>query len=65
MKTLKLFTVVATIIVGTSGCLSFGSGTPGPQGPQGNQGPSGANEKIIVVPEKTDSKVIVVPAKSY
>lgn len=65
MKILKLFTVIAMIIVGTSGCLSFGSGTPGPQGPQGNQGPSGTNEKIIVVPERTDEKVIVVPAKSY
>ncbi|MBK6957721.1 MAG: hypothetical protein U1D41_06700 [Nitrosomonas sp.] len=65
MKTLKLFTVVAMIIVGISGCLSFGSGTPGPQGPQGSQGPAGANEKIIVVPERTDEKVIVVPAKSY
>ncbi|AEJ01917.1 hypothetical protein Nit79A3_2130 [Nitrosomonas sp. Is79A3] len=65
MKILKLFTVVAMIVAGTSGCLSFGSGTPGPQGPQGNQGPSGTNEKIIVVPERTDEKVIVVPAKSY
>lgn len=65
MKTLKLFAVVAMIIVGGSGCLSFGSGAPGPQGPQGNQGPAGTNEKIIVVPEKTDEKVIVVPAKSY
>jgi|CXWL01.1.fsa_nt_gi hypothetical protein len=65
MKTLKLFAVVVMMIAGTSGCLSFGSGTPGPQGPQGNQGPSGTNEKIIVVPEKTDAKVIVVPAKSY
>lgn len=62
MKTLKLFAVVAMIIVGASGCLSLGSGAPGPQG---NQGPAGTNEKIIVVPEKADEKVIVVPAKSY
>ena len=62
MDILKLFTVVL-IIVGMSGCLSFGGGsdTPGPQGPPG---PAGTSEKIIVVPEKTDEKkVIVVPAK--
>ena len=57
-----MFTVVL-IIVGMSGCLSFGGGsdTPGPQGPAG---PAGASEKIIVVPEKTDEKkIIVVPPK--
>ena len=59
---IKLFTV-ALISVGIRGCLSFGGGsdTPGPQGPPG---PAGASERIIVVPEKTDEKkVIVVPAK--
>ena len=59
MKTLKFF-VVALIMCGMSGCISFGSDSPGPQGPPG---PSGASEKVIVIPEEkmNDKKVIVVP----
>lgn len=59
MNTLK-FLVVVLIMCGMSGCISFGSDTPGPQGPPG---PPGASEKVIVVPEEKmhDKKVIVVP----
>jgi len=59
MKMLK-FLFVALSVCGMSGCISFGSDTPGPQGPPG---PPGASEKIIVVPEEkmNDKKVIVVP----
>ncbi|MDO8333322.1 MAG: hypothetical protein Q7T35_01460 [Nitrosomonas sp.] len=62
MEILKLITAVI-LSVGMSGCLSFGSNTPGPQGPQGAQGPVGGSEKIIVVPDRSDEKIIVVPAK--
>ena len=59
MEILRLITAVI-LSVGMSGCLSFGSNTPGPQGPQG---PAGGSEKIIVVPDRSDEKIIVVPAK--
>jgi hypothetical protein len=62
MNILKMAAVVI-LSVGMGGCLSFSSNTPGPQGPQGNQGPAGSSEKIIVVPERSDEQIIVVPAK--
>ena len=58
MNTLKLL-FVAMSVLGMGGCISLGSDTPGPEGPPG---PPGATERVIVVPEKTDDKkVIVVP----
>ena len=47
MQNLKLFTITL-VLAGMTGCLSFGSSTPGPQGPQGEPG---AKETIIIVPE--------------
>lgn len=58
MNVLKFLLMVLSVC-GMAGCISLGSDTPGPQGPAG---PPGASEKVIVVPEKTDDrKVIVVP----
>lgn len=59
MNMLK-FLLVAWAVSAMTGCISFGSDTPGPQGPPG---PPGASEKVIVVPEDkmNDKKVIVVP----
>lgn len=48
MKNLKLF-IVTMMLVGMTGCLSFGSGKTGPQGPQGEPGDK---ETIIIVPER-------------
>lgn len=46
MQKFRLLTAII-VLIGISGCITFGSGKSGPQGPQGEPG---AKETIIVVP---------------
>ncbi|WP_172592341.1 hypothetical protein [Nitrosomonas supralitoralis] len=49
MQKFRLLSAII-VLIGISGCITFGSGKSGPEGPQGPQGEPGAKETIIVVP---------------